>query len=315
MTTLAEKILTKSPGVCLYGITPPKRAISDEALRTVVEAQLARISGLGADGLVVYDIEDESSRTDVPRPFPFLPTIDAATYADSMLSDLGIPKIIYRPVARFDRATFESTLRAEAKRPDERFTVLVGAPSRAAAAAGISLGDACRAARDLAPSLVVGGIAIAERHGRGFAEHDRIIAKMDQGCRFFVTQAVYDVTATKSLISDLAIRLERDHREPVPVVVTFSPCGSVKTLDFMQWLGIAFPRWLENDLRRSRDILEASVALAIRIGEELFEYAREHGIPLGINVESVSVRKAEIDASVALFGALARSLRASPPPP
>jgi hypothetical protein len=309
MTTLAQKILAKSPGICLYGIAPPKRAIGEDALRTLVEAQRARIAALSADGLVVYDIEDESSRTDVPRPFPFLPTIDAGTYADSMLRELEIPKIVYRPVARFDRAAFEATMRAEATRADERFTVLVGAPSRSSALQGIPLGDAYRVANELAPSLLIGGIAIAERHGHGFAEHERMIAKMDRGCRFFVTQAVYDVTSTKSLISDLAIRLERDGRDPVPMIVTFSPCGSEKTLDFMRWLGIAFPRWLENDLRRSHDILEKSVALAIRIGEELVEYAREHRIPLGINVESVSVRKAEIDASVALFHALAAHVR------
>lgn len=52
-------------------------------------------------------------------------------------------------------------------------------------------------------------------------------------------------------------------------------------------------------------------ALGIRIGEELVEYAREHRIPLGINVESVSVRKTEIDASVALFRALAARVRPS----
>jgi hypothetical protein len=309
MPTLAEKILTKSPGICLYGITPPKRAIGQDALHTVVDAQLARISGLSADGLVVYDIEDESTRTDQPRPFPFLPTIDATTYADSMLSGLGIPKIIYRPVARFDRTAFESTMRAEAERADDRLTVLVGAPSRVAASAGIPLGDAYGMAKALAPALLVGGIAIAERHSHGFVEHERMIAKMDQGCRFFVTQAVYDVTSTKSLISDLAIQLERDQREAVPVIVTFSPCGSERTLDFMQWLGIAFPRWLQNDLRRSRDILETSVALAIGIGEELIEYAREHRIPLGINIESVSVRKTEIEASVRLFHALAACLK------
>jgi len=311
VTTLAAKILTKSPGICVYGITPPKRAIGVDALRTLVEAQCARIAGLSADGLVVYDIEDESSRTDVPRPFPFLPTIDAGTYADSTLAELGIPKIVYRPVARFDRASFEATMRAEAGRADDRFTVLVGAPSRAAASAGVPLRDAYRMAKDLAPSLIVGGVAIAERHGQGFVEHERMIAKMDQGCRFFVTQAVYDVTATKSLISDLAIKLGRDNREPVPLIVTLAPCGSEKTLDFMQWLGIAFPRWLQNDLRRSRDILETSVALAIRIGEELVEYAREYGIPLGFNVESVSVRKTEIDASVALFHALAARMKRS----
>ena len=39
---------------------------------------------------------------------------------------------------------------------------------------------------------------------------------------------------------------------PLPVILTFTPCGSVKTLSFMKWLGVAFPRWLENELQFAR---------------------------------------------------------------
>jgi hypothetical protein len=72
----------------------------------------------------------------------------------------------------------------------------------------------------------------------------------------------------------------------------------------MKWLGISFPRWLENELRHSADILGESVALAAGIFAELLDFARQKRIPLGINVESVSIRKTEIEASVELFHTL-----------
>ena len=74
----------------------------------------------------------------------------------------------------------------------------------------------------------------------------------------------------------------------------------------MQWLGIAFPRWLENELRHAADPLATSLALCERVCADAWEYARAKRIPLGVNVESVSIRKAEIDASVELVARLRR---------
>ena len=31
---------------------------------------------------------------------------------------------------------------------------------------------------------------------------------------------------------------------PVPIVFTFSVCGSMKTLEFLRWLGVDVPRWI-----------------------------------------------------------------------
>jgi 5,10-methylenetetrahydrofolate reductase len=193
------------------------------------------------------------------------------------------------------------------QRVTPRISVLVGAPT-SGARVSLALADAYDLARQHAPDLLLGGIAIAERHTRRFDEHKRILAKVQTGCRFFVTQAVYDVTSTKSLLSDyeLSIRDKADAR--APIILTFSPCGSPKTLSFMKWLGISFPRWLENELRFASDPLTTSLTLCERIFEEVWDYAKEKNLPVGINVESVSVRRSEIDASVELFHRLQRKI-------
>src|SRR4030095_6761884 len=87
-----------------------------------------------------------------------------------------------------------------------------------------------------APNLVLGGIAIAERHVAKEDEHRRILAKPDAGCRLLITRSVYDAASTRSLLSDYALSLQACARSPAPVVLTFSPCGSVRTLEVMEWL-------------------------------------------------------------------------------
>ena len=299
-SSLIDKIVARQAGISLYGMAPPKAATPADELPGIVARQLQRLGALRMDGLVVYDIQDEGERIAAPRPFPFLPTLDPETYAHSHLAALAVPKVVYRCVNRDTPETFVRWLDDVNRSFGPRLAVLVGAPSQSART-GLTLTDAYAAARERARDLILGGIAIAERHARRQDEHTRILAKTGAGCRFFVTQAVYDVTATKSLLSDYALAVRERGEAPVPVILTFSPCGSEKTLGFMKWLGIHFPRWLENDLRLAPDPLATSLALCERIFAEVWDYAREKGIPLGVNVESVSVRKPEIEASLELM--------------
>jgi hypothetical protein len=69
-------------------------------------------------------------------------------------------------------------------------------------------------------------------------------------------------------------------------------------LEFLDWLGVSVPKWLKNDLVASRDILETSIELCVDTFQELRTFAQEKGILLGCNVESVSLGKSEIQASV-----------------
>jgi hypothetical protein len=307
MSALLDRLGSPRPDVCFYGLAPPKLGTPHERLQAIVTAQKQRLRSLGPDALVVYDLQDESARQPEPRPFPFLPTLAPDAYAHELMADLALPKIVYRSVAGADRATFERWLGgvAAAGAHEPRFSVLVGAPTgRALRPAGLALDEAYALARRLAPDLVVGAIAIAERHARRGDEHERMLAKAAAGCRFFVTQAVYDAGSSKSLLSDYARACRARGARPLPVVLTFSPCGSPRTLALLKWLGIAVPRWLENELLDARDTLEASVRLAEATAEDVLSFAHDRQIPVGVNVESISIRKQEIDAAGTLFTSL-----------
>lgn len=305
MSALLDRLASPRPDLCFYGLAPPKRSTPPERVIEIVAAQKERVRALGPDALIVYDLQDESARQPEPRPFPFLPTLPPDVYAHDLMGDLAVPKIVYRSVAGADRDAFERWCAECASAAAPRFSVLVGAAtSRAGAPTDLTLDDAYGLARRHAPALVLGAIAIAERHARRGNEHERMLAKTAAGCRFFVTQAVYDAGSSKSLLSDYARAARARGEHPLPVVLTFSPCGSPRTLALLKWLGIAVPRWLENELLDARDTLETSVRLAQSVADDVIAFAHERRIPVGINVESVSIRKEEIDAATELFKAL-----------
>jgi hypothetical protein len=286
-----------------YGITPPKRSWDADRIAEVAARQSARIRDLPVDGLVVYDLQDESPRTDVPRPFPFQEGLDPVGYAFEHLRDVHLPKIVYRCVAQLDRATLADSLR----RIDaaDGSVVLVGAASRTQSTA-TTLAEAYELRRGATPQLPMGGVLIAERHRNGRSEHERVLRKVSSGCGFFISQAVYAAEDTKNTLSDLLYRCQ-DRGQPVPpVLVTLTPCGSERTLGFLRWLGVTVPPWLENELLRAADTLAASVDLCLDVFADLHGFAKQRGIALGCNVESVSLRRDEIDASVELVHGVAR---------
>jgi len=300
---LRDDLRARRDGLRLYGLTPPKRGQDPDKVRAIAERQVRRITALAPDGLVLYDLQDEAARTDAARPFPFLPTLEPLDYSRDFLAALEVPRILYKCVGNQSPAELMAWVDAlEAGGRDA--CVLVGAPSSAQGAGALRLRTAYELLGRRATPACLGGVAIAERHARKLDEDQRLVGKHAAGCRFFVSQTVFDAGATKSLLSDYALAFARAGLEPVPFILSFSPCGSLKTMEFMKWLGISFPRWLENDLRFAPDILRKSVDLALQIFADVRAFAKEKKIPLGINVESVSIRKEEIEASGELFASL-----------
>jgi 5,10-methylenetetrahydrofolate reductase len=155
----------------------------------------------------------------------------------------------------------------------------------------------------------MGGVAIPERHRRRDDEHLRLLAKQNSGCRFFVTQVVYDVNAAKNLVSDYHYACAARGTVAAPFVFTFTVCGSMRTLEFLRWLGVDVPRWIANDLDHATDTLEASYRLAVAAATDLITFCRDLGVWFGINVESVSIRRVEIEMAVRLAEHLGIKLR------
>jgi hypothetical protein len=290
----------------IFALTPPTLATEPDRAQEIADATIARLRPLGLDGLILYDIDDESERNPAERPFPFMPTIDPAEYLAEHLGAWSTPVVVYRAVSKYAPAELRTWLADQD--PARLMTVLVGAPS-SAKAGRTSLAEAQELRRETNPQMLLGGVAIPERHTRRDDEHLRLLAKQDAGCRFFVTQVVYDLNAAKNLVSDYHYECQARGASPVPLVFTFSACGSMKTLKFLRWLGVDVPRWIENDLANAADPLEASYQQALTNAAELIDFCRKLDMPFGINVESVSIRRVEIEASVRLAEQLRMQLR------
>ena len=303
---LHRGIASRSGEILLFAVTPPRLTTSPQEAAEIARITQERLRSLAIDGLVLYDIDDESDRNPDERPFPFLPTMDPADYLGRDLAQLEVPAIVYRAVGKYREDRFRSWL--EEQNPSQTLTVFVGSSSREKAVT-TSLARAYELRDEVQPELPLGGVAISERHARHGDEHLRLIEKQAAGCSFFITQIVYDVNAAKNLISDYHYECAAQNLEPVPIVFSFSVCGSLKTLEFLKWLGVTVPRWIENELRFADDTLDASYEQAVASAVELVAFCRRLGVPFGLNVESVSIRKVEIEASVRLATRLGAELR------
>ncbi len=291
-------INNKSNHFIFYGLTPPKKNTDEEKVTGIAQRQINRIKELNIDGVILYDIQDESSRIDVPRPFPYMETIPPEEYSNKYLTELTVPKIIYQSIGKYSSETLKKWFTNH--QSSLEFTVLVGAPSRNHKT-GISLKEAYQIRKEMNISTSLGGVTIPERHFKKDDEHHRIFHKMDQGCSFFISQCVYSIHNIKNFLSDYYFYAKEHNKNLAPIIFTLTPCGSKKTLSFLEWLGIDIPKWLKNDLFHSEDILSKSVESCKNIAIELKNYCQEKEIPFGFNIESVAIRKEEIDASIELL--------------
>ena len=168
-------------------------------------ARLAeRVRGLRLDGLVVYDVQDETGRTPVPRPFPFLPTIDPRDYSRRLRDLTGLPTVTYKCVADMTEAGWTPWLTETRRDYEIDHLSLVGLPSSRGVSSALPLPQATRLAATHPAGFTLGGVVIAERHGHGRSESRRMRQKANAGCSFFISQAVYDAATTIRLLTDYA---------------------------------------------------------------------------------------------------------------
>src|SRR4029434_1322219 len=124
--SLSEKLREGNSGICLYGFAPPKQATPSDQLEIIVAQQVARLGSLPADGLIVYDIQDETERVAAERPFPFLPTVSPEIYSHAPLPGIAAHKIVSRCVNRYTPDDFVRWLENANTAVPSRISVFVG---------------------------------------------------------------------------------------------------------------------------------------------------------------------------------------------
>ena len=304
---LEKKSRDASYGVYFFGTTPPKENVDIEDVSNIADNLLNQLETLDYDGLIVYDVQDETSRTDVKRPFPFRQMQDSRMYSKILHDKSGKPVITYKSISHRNAEDFSHWLSDAWHQFSVRDLVLVGQPS-APVGASFSLNDAYQTLKSHKLDFYLGGVTIAERHISKSDEHLRMLGKTDQGCEYFITQAVYNSQATIDFLTRYAMECKEKGIAPKRIVLTFSPCGSAKTLEFIEWLGISVPEATKLRILQAEDPLKESLLISRNNFEQVVQACLPLGIPLGLNIESLTHRKEEVNAAILLFKLLKATL-------
>ena len=201
----SQSFLTRRGG---SGSTAPRRrapARTPEQVAAAADKLAARLAGLPLDAVVVYDIQDETGRTEPPRPVPLTATVDPRDYARVLQC--------FRPSStrRSATSTRQAGKRGSTRRAALDFLSIVGRPAPGTA-------TRCRSRAPSAPpaahaaAIPIGGVVIAERHT---AETKRVgppAGERHRGLRLFHLAGGVPRAAERAAARRLPARLPRRRR-------------------------------------------------------------------------------------------------------
>lgn len=294
-------------GVYFIGTTPPKIDTPIENVELIADKLLERIKDIDIDGFIVYDIQDEDSRTSAPRPFPFKSTHDPRHYSSILNKKSLRPVITYKSVGQTPETSFDQWLNDAWNNYGVRELVLVGSPSKNNKVQ-MTLSEGYKTAVNNRNNYFLGGVTIAERHAKKGNEHERLIEKHQQGCNFFISQAIYNPQETIDILTRYAIECKKRDLKPQRIILTFSPCGSDKTLQFIEWLGVSVPEATSLRILNAKNPLHESIKICCNSLNQILDAVIDYDLPLGLNIESLTNRKEEINGSILLYKLLRSSM-------
>lgn len=298
-------VQNKYKGLCLYGTVPPRKCTPIERVRSFAKTLVEDVEKLGVDALVIYDVQDEPSRSGECRPFPFAHSHEPEFYAKIVKEYTTRPLecIIYKALPCITKEQFHQFLDFAKNEAKCSTVALVGGPSNHT---GLSVIDAADIAKQPPYNFCVGGITLAERH-RDTGNEDTIVStKVEHGLQFFTSQVVYNADNAISFLRDYDELCKREKKTPGRIIFTFAPFARQETADFLVWLGVELPK---GTVKRviSRGTPKARVDEAVEICREnlrrILDACERYAIdvPIGFNAECVSKHKEEIEGALELF--------------
>ncbi|HTT14762.1 MAG TPA: hypothetical protein VMG81_03165 [Thermoplasmata archaeon] len=223
---------------------------------------------------------------------PFYRTADPRTYASEIADRAAVEVVVNKVVAYLASGAAVEAWARESVARGLRHLVLVGGTSRYIPYPGPPVAEADRIVGPIvaAANGRLGNITIPFRTG----EAHRMLAKTRAGAAFFTTQLVFDGGPVTGMLREYDHLCRRASIRPAPVLLSFAPLADEQDTEFVRWLGAELPEPFE---RAIVDGTEAEgLAESERRAFEVWDATRraveseEIGVPLGVNVEQISVR-------------------------
>jgi hypothetical protein len=300
---LCDALKDSSRPSFLFGSTPPREGTTTEKAREACKKFAARSAVLATDGFIVYDIQDEAGRTTMERPFPFRKTMDAAEYASFFPAVSGKQCVVYKCVVEDSIENYDKWLDTACNTYGHNAFNLVGAPTSSREYKGPSLIEAGLRTVER-NNCDFGCVCIAERHTKKGNEDENMMRKVRAGAQWFITQGIFDAAPLVKLLHDYGAACRREGVVPRKIILTFAPCGRPKTMTFIKWLGMQVPADVEKRIMEAENPVDESCVLLNELLLQILEQSAGSGVPLGLNVESLSIFKEEINAAHSVFQTL-----------
>jgi 5,10-methylenetetrahydrofolate reductase len=283
--TLAEAL--RGTPLFFEPVPPSSRAKSSRATAET-DAVAELVGGIPRiDAIDVPELVDENH-----EGRPLYRTADPREYGRRLADRTGREVVVNKVVAHLENPEAIERWATETVRAGIRHVVLVGGTSRYIPYPGPAVTEANRICRPILERAhgLVGNITIPQRDG----EPHRMLSKTRAGAAFFTTQIVFDADAAFDMVHQYDLLCRQASLAPVAVLLSFAPLIDEQDAEFIRWLGADIPEAAERAILEGEngDAVRRSVDRALEVWDSVAGRARAASleVPLGVNVEQISVR-------------------------
>lgn len=283
----------------LLEVVPPHRRSSEKAVAHLVQRVQEAVRSLPhLDALNLPEVLDENH-----AGRPFYRNLDPRLFAKKLDRGLPIEPVVNKVVVHVGgEAAFEAWARESLDGYGLRSFVLAGGTSSRIPYPGPDVETANRILRRVAAGrrdVACGNITIPERPG----EVDRLLRKTRAGAEFFTSQVLFEPEPIGSVLRGYGDACAAEGLEPATVLLSFAPVSDYEDVEFLAWLGATITPETEEALldRRGREPGEASLEVARSIWTRIRDgnASARHPVPLGVNVEEISVHNFDLAVRMA----------------
>jgi 5,10-methylenetetrahydrofolate reductase len=271
-------------------VPPPARTPAHRAEERATA--LVRLIGSVArvDAIDIPELVDENH-----EGRPYYRSGDVRVFGRAVAEQTGREVIVNKVVAHLQSVAALEGWAEETVKAGVHNAVLVGGTSRFIPYPGPTVAEANRVCGPVFARAqgLIGNVAIPQRTG----EAHRMLAKTRAGSSFFTTQLVFNATAATEMVSQYDRLCRQASVRPAAVLLSFATVTDEYDVEFARWLGADIPEEVEQTILIGDGTGDGgrSVGHALDVWRAVSEAAQSGGldVPLGVNVEQISIRHLE----------------------
>jgi len=278
-------------------VVPPHRRASAKVLEGFADRVRNAVRVIPTlDALNLPEVIDENH---VGRPF--YRNLDPRRCVDMVNHDLPVETIVNKVVVHLETAAAVESWLRESLGEGFRNVVLVGGTSSRNRYPGPSVAESnalFRAVAEGQPAVTCGNITIPERPG----EVERLLQKTRAGCDFFTSQVLFEPEPVTSVLRAYGERCAAEGLEPATVLLSFAPVADTDDIEFLLWLGASVSEQTEEALLADEEhpgLASLGVARNTWASVRDAMAASRHPVPLGVNVEEISLHNFDLAVKMA----------------